>query len=59
MKELTKAAEQTGETNLESIKENLLKLNETELKQVSKVVNSFLFVQQVKSDLKKVECDQK
>ncbi len=59
MKELTKAAEQTGETNLESIKENLLKLNETELKQVSKVVNSFLFVQQVKSDLEKVECDPK
>ena len=55
MKELTKAAEQTGETNLESIKENLLKLNETELKHV----NSFLFVQQVKSDLEKVECDPK
>ncbi len=42
------------ETTLESIKESLLKLDETSLHEVSQVVNSFLVVQKVKSGLEKV-----
>lgn len=42
------------ETTLESIKESLLKLDETSLQEVSQVVNSFLVVQKVKSGLEKV-----
>ena len=41
------------ETTLESIKESLLKLDETSLHEVSQVVNSFLVVQKVKSGLEK------
>ena len=42
------------ETTLESIKDSLLKLDETSLHEVSQVVNSFLVVQKVKSGLEKV-----
>lgn len=42
------------ETTLESLKESLLKLDETSLQEVSQVVNSFLVVQKVKSGLEKV-----
>lgn len=42
------------ETTLESLKESLLKLDETSLHEVSQVVNSFLVVQKVKSGLEKV-----
>ncbi|EOS49296.1 hypothetical protein C809_01892 [Lachnospiraceae bacterium MD335] len=42
------------ETTLESIRDSLLKLDETSLQEVSQVVNSFLIVQKVKSGLEKV-----
>lgn len=42
------------ETTLESIRDSLLKLDETSLQEVSQVVNSFLVVQKVKSGLEKV-----